>query len=390
MAGKTVLVLGGGVGGLVVSVTLRKMLGRGHRIILMDRKSRHEFAPSFLWVMLGWREPSRISRELSLLGKKGIEYVNAEVTEIDPNNRVVKTDVEELGYDYLVIALGAELYPQAIPGLSEAALTPYSLEGSVALRDALKSFASGRLAVLVSSLPFKCPSAPYETALLLDCTFRERGIRDRVEMRIFTPEPLPMPTAGPEVGGAVREVIEGRGIGFHPLVRAVSVDPAQREIAFENGRKENFDLLVAVPPHRSPAVVRTSPLANEAGWIPVDGKTLRTREENVFAIGDVATIPLPGRYSPDTPLMLPKAGVFAHFQALAVARNIAAEIEGRHGESEFGGYGYCFMETGFGKAGIGRGNFYAEPHPAVRFGQPNRLWHWGKLLFEKWWLSHWF
>lgn len=390
MAGKTVLVLGGGVGGLVASNTLRRRLGKEHRVVLLDRKTHHEFAPSFLWLMLGWREPSRISRELGLLREKGIEYVHAEAMEIDPGKRVVKTGVQDLAYDYLIVALGAELYPQAVPGLSESALTPYSLEGACALREALKNFQGGKVAILISSLPFKCPSAPYETALLLDCAFREKGIRGQVEMRVFTPEPLPMPTAGPAVGAAVKQLIEERGIVFLPLQKPISVDPVSKVIAFENGQKENFDLLVAIPPHRPPEVVRNSPLANEAGWIPVDGKTLRTKQENIFALGDVAAIPLPGRYSPDMPLMLPKAGVFAHFQALAVARNIAAEIGGGRGGGEFGGNGYCFLEVGYGRAGIGRGNFYAEPHPAVKFGQPNRFWHWGKVLFEKWWLSHWF
>ncbi|WP_298439613.1 FAD/NAD(P)-binding oxidoreductase [Geobacter sp.] len=168
MAGKTVLVLGGGVGGLVASNKLRRKLGREHRVVVVDRKTHHEFAPSFLWLMLGCREPSRISRELGLLRERGIEFVHAEALEIAAEKRVVKTGSQDLAYDYPIVALGAELYPQAIPGLSESALTPYSLEGACALRDALKVFSGGSVVLLVSSVPFKCPSAPYETALLLD------------------------------------------------------------------------------------------------------------------------------------------------------------------------------------------------------------------------------
>jgi len=340
MAGKTIVVLGGGVGGLVASNELRKRLGRGHRVVVVDRDTHHIFAPSFTWLMLGWRDPPRISRELGLLTKKGIEYVNAEVFEIDPGNRLVKTGAGDFTYDYLIVALGAELNPQAVPGLSEAAHTPFSLEGSVALRDALKGFDGGKVAVVISALPFKCPAAPYETALLLEYAFRQKGIRDKVDLRVFTPETLPMPVAGTEVGTAVKRFLDERGVGFHPQHKLSSVDPGKKEIAFDNGQKAGFDLLVAVPPHRSPEVVRKSVLANEVGWIPVDRRTLATGFANVYALGDVTSIQLPGRYKPDIPLMLPKAGVFAHFQASAVADNIASEIKGGVGGKAFGGKGY--------------------------------------------------
>ena len=390
MAGKTIVILGGGVGGLVASNELRKRLGRDHRIVLVDKETRHVFAPSFTWLMLGWRDPHRISRELGLLTKKGIEYVNAEAFEIDPGNRLVKTGAGDFAYDYLIVAPGAELNPRAVPGLSEAAHTPYSPEGSVALRDVLKGFDGGKVAVVIAALPFKCPAAPYETALLLEYAFKQRGIRDNVDLRVFTPETLPMPVAGPAVGTAIKQFLDERGIGFHPQHKLSSVDPGKKEIAFENGQKADFDLLVAVPPHRSPEVVRKSVLANEAGWISVDGRTLATRFENVYALGDVTSISLPGRYRPDAPLPLPKAGVFAHYQASVVADNIASGIQGGTARKEFGGRGYCFLETGRGMAGYGSGNFYGEPQPAVTFGRPNRLWRFAKVLFEKWWLRHWF
>ncbi|MBF8259518.1 MAG: FAD-dependent pyridine nucleotide-disulfide oxidoreductase [Actinobacteria bacterium] len=390
MVGKTIVILGGGVGGLVASHDLRKRLGREHKIVLVDKETRHVFAPSFTWVMLGWRDPSRISRELGLLKKKWIEYVNAEALEIDPGKRIVKTSAGDFAYDYLIVALGAELSPQAVPGLSEAAYTPYSLEGSGALRDALKGFEGGRVAVVISALPFKCPAAPYETALLLEYAFRQRGIRSNVDLRVFTPEQLPMPVAGPAVGAAIKQFLDERDIGFHPQHKISSVDPGKKEIAFENGQKTVFDLLVAVPPHRSPEVVRKSGLANEAGWIPVDRGTMKTRFENVFALGDVTSVQLPGRYNLGIALMLPKAGVFAHFQASAVADNIASGIKGGTAGKVFSGRGYCFLETGHGMAGYGSGNFYGEPQPAVTFGRPGRLWRFAKVLFEKWWLYHWF
>jgi sulfide:quinone oxidoreductase len=145
--------------------------------------------------------------------------------------------------------------------------------------------------------------------------------------------------------------------------------------------------LVAIPPHRGPAILREAGLANEAGWAPVDRHTLATKHENVFALGDVAAISIPGRWKPDAPLMLPKAGVFAHAQAEVVARRIAAEIMEAGAGETFPGIGYCMLEAGESQAGFAFGDFYAEPAPQVQLRRMGRIWHWGKVLFEQWWLA---
>lgn len=118
-----------------------------------------------------------------------------------------------------------------------------------------------------------------------------------------------MPVTGPENGKVVRQMAEARHIKFNPEVQLVSVDPNLKQLVFENGRNEAFDFLVYVPPHQGPKVVRESKIGNEMGWLPVDGKTLKTKYENVFAIGDVAAISLVSGKP------LPRAGVFAHLEA---------------------------------------------------------------------------
>ncbi len=89
--------------------------------------------------------------------------------------------------------------------------------------------------------------------------------------------------------------------------------------------------------------------------------------------------------------MLPKAGVFAHGQAEIVSHNIAAEIKGGE-KKQWEGKGECFLEAGFGKAAMAVGKFYAEPDPVVKIRWPrsSRIWHWYKVLFEKYWLWRWF
>ncbi|HKZ50196.1 MAG TPA: FAD/NAD(P)-binding oxidoreductase [Dehalococcoidia bacterium] len=385
MADKTVLVLGGGVGGWVAAQRLRRQLDGGHRIVLVDREEKQAFAHSFPWVMMGERRPDEVVRPLPALRRQGIEYHQADVQKIDTAGRKVLTTAGDFAFDYLIIALGAELNPKGIPGLAEAAHTYYDLEGAQRLRVTLRSFREGRIAIAIAGVPYKCPSAPHEGALLLDDHFRRYGLRGQVEIQVFTPEPQPMPSAGPVVGQSVLNMLTQQGITFQPNRKLVAVEG--RELVFEDGGPQPFDLLITVPPHRTPACIQESGLANASGYIPVDWKTMATQHEGVYAVGDVTTIPLPGRYQSDRPLNLPKAGAFAHGQGEVVARNIAAEIRGAGRRREFDGMGVCFLATGGGRAGVAAARFYTEPAPVVEMKPPARQWHWGKLLFERYWMA---
>lgn len=385
MGQRTILILGGGVGGVVVAKHLRRRLHGGHRIVLVDKQAQHHFAPSFLWLMLGWRRPRQIARDLKRFLRRGVDFIQSEVKHLDTQHRIVHTSSGELSYDYLVVALGAELAPETIPGRASTASTAhsvYTLDGATRLRDALASFSGGALAIVIASTPFKCPAAPYETALLLDYFFRRRKIRPRVELQIFTPEPQPMPVAGPELGAAIRAMLEQRNIAYHPTTKLTGL--SDRELSFDNGSRALFDLLIAIPPHRCPQPIRAAGLTNETGWVPVDSGTLQTAHENIYALGDITAIKLPSG------MMLPKAGVFAHAQAEAVASRIAAEISGEKPLACFDGSGACFVEMGDGVAAYATGDFYANPKPTVKMRRPSRWHHWGKIIFEQRWLRGWF
>lgn len=376
----TVLVLGGGIGGAAAANTLRERLGERHRIVVVDRDAEQVFAPSLLWLMVGQRRPAAISRPLVQMLRPGIEVVHSDVLGIDPVSLRVTTDAGELTGDAIVIALGAELAPDAIPGYADAAHDFFTLAGAGRFATALARFEGGRIVVAVSGLPFKCPAAPYEAAFLIDADLRRRGLRDRSTIELHTPEPAPMPVAGPVLGRALSDLLAERGIGYFPGHPVEAYDGASRQIRFTDGSVADYDLLAAVPPHRPPAAVASSGLAGPTGWIPVDRGTLETSTPDVFAIGDVTAITLANGK------LLPKAGVFAHAEAQVVATQIASRLEGGPAD-QFTGQGYCWVELGGGVAGFVAGDFYATPDPAVVLHRPSRVWHAGKVLFERHWLS---
>jgi sulfide:quinone oxidoreductase len=381
---KTIVILGGGVGGLVAANELRKRLPKVHRIVVVDREPTFVFAPSLLWVLTGDRRVEKISRPLKRLERKGISFVHGEIESMDPQRREVVIAGRRLSGDNLIISLGADLAPEAIPGLHEGGHNFYAPAGAEAFCEAFARFPGGRLALLTASPAYKCPAAPYETAMLLEAACRKRAIRTRTEIDLYAAEPGPMGVAGPDVSRAVREMVQSKGVRYHPEHQVTEVEPGLRRIRFSNGVEAGYDLLAYVPPLRVPKVVRDAGLIGGSGWIAADRHSFETKHAGVHALGDVTSIPLKmGK-------PLPKAGVFAHRQAEVVARNVAREITG-HGEpAKFDGWGECFIETGDGRGGIGRGDFYAEPVPLVSVEPPTWRWHVAKVLFEKYWLRHWF
>ena len=378
-----VVIVGGGVGGLVAAKRLRRSLSGGHQITVIDRAREHLFQPSLLWVADGTRRPEQLSRPLSRLNRRGVSFRVGAVQGIDLSARRVRLGDGELPYDYLLLAPGAELRPEVLPGLAEGGRNLYTLDGAAGLNADVSRFQGGRLVVLVAAMPFKCPAAPYEAAMLLEARLRAQGIRARAEVALYTPEPQPMPVAGPALGAAVRDMLASRGIDYFPGRKPVAIEPGSRTIRFESGDVAKYDLLAYVPPHAAPAFVVDAGLAPVGGWVKVDPRTLATPFERMWAVGDVTGIPLPNGKS------LPKAGVFAEGQAEVVARNIAALVRSAAPAAQFGGEGACFVEMGDGRAGFATGNFYATPDPVVRLKSPGRRWHWGKVLLERTWFPRW-
>lgn len=381
---KTALILGGGVGGLVAANRLRKLLPARHRVVLVDRERQHLFQPSLLWLAVGDRTPDQIQRPLKRLTRIGVEVIIGPVERIDTSTRIVRVGGQDLHGDAIIIALGADLAPESIPGLSEAGHNLYTLPGAIAFERALRSFTGGRIVVLTTSAAYKCPAAPYEAAMLIASALRKRGNRDKVHVDLYAAEAGPMLVTGAILSGQVRGVVESQGIGYHPEHQVTQVDAHARRVSFSNGATADFDLLLYVPPHRAPDVVRDAGLLAANGWIAANRGTFTTAVDGIYAIGDVTSIPL----AMGKPL--PKAGAFAHAQAEVVAENIASVWAGKTPSRRFEGGGECFVEVGDARAGFGTGNFYAEPTPQVVFRAPARRWHWGKIWFERHWLRRWF
>jgi sulfide:quinone oxidoreductase len=382
------LILGGGFGGLAAANTLRQLLPDKHEITVLDQSPRFHVGAGKPWVMMGERTVEQISAPRPTLLEPGIEFVQTAIRQIDVPRRCVVTAAGSYNWDYLVIALGTALRQEAVPGL-EAAQTFYTVPGAEKLRPVLAEFTRGEIMLLIPKAPYKCPAAPYEAALLLQDYFGQRGLNAAVKLSVYTVEGTPMATAGPEMGTFIRGQLKDQGIAFYPQKQVTRVDDGAHRVEFADGTTTAYDLLICVPPHEAPEVVRTGQLTGPSGWIPVDPLTMEVKSVEgagrLFAIGDVTTVALPGRFKPDVGLVMPKAGTVAEAQGVVVGQRLAALISGRPPTATFGGTGFCYLETGKGCAVKGEGEFFALPHPVMTKQMPSREQMAGKL---DWVASH--
>lgn len=351
------VVLGAGFGGLELTALLSEEAGEDLDIVLIDKAEGFVFGFSKLDVMFGRDVPEAVVHRYSELVKPGVRFVRTTVRAIDPNARSVTTDDGTFDADILVVALGADLHPEATPGLVEGGHEFYSVAGAFALRDVLAAFPGGNVVVGLTSTPYKCPPAPSETALLVNDLLTSRGIRDASTITLITPLPSPVPPS-PEASEMLLGAFDERGIAFVPdrLVRAL--DPERRVALLSDDTELPYDLFLGVPVHRAPAVVTESGLAVD-GWIPVDPLTLETAFPGVYAVGDVTSVGTP------------KAGVFAEGQAAVVARRIIARMRDEDASATYDGRGICYMEVGHDQVAKVDVTFMAGQRPSGALEGPD-------------------
>lgn len=376
---KRVLILGGGFGGIATARRLKQKLDEKDEVILVDKRDYFMVGFRKTWALVGQSTLEAGQRPLDSLTSLGIRVMRDPVTRIDPSARAAWMGDQRINADALVIALGAEPASDAIPGFQQYAHNVYDPQDIPRAAQALTEFQGGKLMIGVFGVPYKCPPAPYEMALLIREALEARGTKANIE--VFTPQPVSMPL----LGQAGCDIIEGRladkGISFLPNRKATAVEAG--EVVFTNERRP-FDLLFGVPPHRPPAVVRESGLVGESGWVSVNSRTLETQFPGVYAIGDVVQIAM----SNGKPL--PKAGVFAEAMGETVADRIAATFTGQEPESTFTGEGGCYLEVGAGQAMMVKGHFLAVPNPEIALTEASPKYFEEKQSFETQRLQEWF
>ena len=382
---RKVLILGGGTAGSMAANKLRKALSADDwQVTVVDSDDDHRYQPGFLFIPFGTYRPEQVTKSRRDQLRKDVALLYGDIDVVRAEDNTVRlTDGRELPYDVLIIATGVTPRPDQTDGMlgdewGASIHEFYTYDGAVRLAEKLKTWPGGRLVVNIVEMPIKCPVAPLEFSFLADSFFRERGMRDKVEMTYVTP--LPAAFTKPIAAQAFGNTLETKGIAVEPDFMIMEVDNDKKALVSYDEREVPFDLLVTIPLNMGADFVARSGLGNELNLVPVDKFTQQSKAyDNVFALGDANDIPAS------------KAGSVAHFEIDVFVENFLQYIAGLAMTHRFDGHANCFIETGGGKAMLIDFNYDTEPlpgkYPVVGIGpmsllKPTRLNHMGKLAFK--------
>ena len=365
-----ILIVGGGMGGTILGNNLARRLGpeiRGGKVQLtmLSASDKHMYQPGLLYLALGRMTPDELYRDQASLLEPGIDFQvdPVETFELD-QNRVKTKGGKTHSYDVLVIATGSRPVPEMIPGLAEHAETFYTEATAVKMFKRLQSFQGGRVVIAVG-VPHKCPMAPLEIIFMLHDYFKDRGIRDKVQLHYTYP--VGRVHSLENVAKWAAPEMDRLGITYETLFNMKEVDGANKTVRSEEGSEAKYDLLITVPAHKGMEVVEKNKLG-AGGFIPTD-KTKLTMEgrKNVYVIGDTTNIPIS------------KAGSTVHYQAETLGENIAAIVKLGAPVREHDGKVFCFIEVGKDRATYAQFNYTTPPDPKP----PTKAVHWFKMAYNK-------
>jgi sulfide:quinone oxidoreductase len=373
---KRILILGGGVGGTLTANLLIKKLRRQVTagevtITVVDQTGQHTYQPGFMYIAMGGERAEKLQRpERGLLDRR-VQLIVGEIEKVDEASQTVYlTNGEHLGYDFLVLATGSRIVPEAIEHFDTEAHHFYTAEAALELRHALDAFTGGRIVIGIAGMPYKCPPAPLEVAFLIEAELRKRGLREDSELHFCSP--IGRAFTIESVSEMATPILESKGIELHTFFNVETIDAERHVVQSLEGEELPYELLILVPPHKGQQFLMDSGLAPApGGWLPTDRATLLVGgRPNVFALGDATDLPLS------------KAGSTAHFEAPIVTERIVAAVEGRaidHRHGDYLGKVMCFFEVGDGKGTLLQFDYEHPPRPP----KPNQFWHLGKIVFNK-------
>jgi len=382
---KNLLILGAGTAGtMMANHMISKLPKNVWNITIIDQEKDHYYQPGFLFLPFDIYTTKQVKKKGRKFIPKSVKYLNEPISLILPEaNKIVLENGQEFYYDVLIIATGSKIAPEEIEGMCSPmwhknVFDFYTYQGSKALRDKLRRWEGGKLVVHITEMPIKCPVAPLEFAFLADSYFKNKGIRDKVDITYVTP--LDGAFTKPRATKILQYLLDDKKINVITDFNIERVDYENNQIVDYMDREVQYDLLVTVPTNMGDALMERSGLGDELNFVPTDKNTLQSKQyENIFVIGDATNLPTS------------KAGSVAHFEAEILTKNIVRFINDQPLKSEFDGHANCFVETGNNKALLIDFNYTQEPvegsFPLPALGplkllKETRANHWGKLAFR--------
>jgi len=393
-----VVVLGAGLGGTIMAYELRDLLGREHKVSVVNKGTRYSFVPSNPWVAVGWRDRDAVEVELGpVFEKRGIGFHPQGAKRLHPaEKRIELNDGADLAYDYLVVATGPELAFDEIEGFGPAAQTQSvcHIDHALGAKDAFAKLVANPGPVIVGAVQgASCFGPAYEFVFILDKALRDAKVRDRVPMTFVTSEPY-IGHLGLDGVGDTKGLLESELRQHHiKWITNAKVDKFTdglahvSEIAEDGSVKQAHEVpfvyTMMLPAFRGVEAVRgIEGLTNPRGFILADKYQRNPAFPEVFSVGVCVAIPPVGKTP--VPVGVPKTGFMIESMVTATAQNIASLVTGRAPTAVPTWNAVCLAD--FGDGGVA---FVAQPQipPRNVNWSGSGLWvHAAKVGFEKYFL----
>jgi len=343
-ASKRILILGGGFAGAYAARALEKRL-RGTpevEVVLVARENFVLFTPMLHEVAGGDVAVTDIVQPL----RKMLRHTRVAIADVEAID-LVKKQVRvqhaglpralDLGYDHLVLALGAVTNFYRTPGLEEHALTMKTLGDAILVRnrviDALEvadnladqAQRKAMLTVVVAGAGF----AGVETTGAVNDLLREsmkfypRLREEMLRVVLVHPGDHILPELGESLGHYAQAQLERRGVEVRLGTRVAGYDG--REVALSDGTKLATRMLIWTAGITPPPLLSGLPCKTDRGRVVANACLEVPEWPGVWALGDCALVPdalSPGRFCPPT-------AQHATRQASVLASNIAGALRGQ-------------------------------------------------------------
>lgn len=368
MAHHQVLIVGGGTAGITVAAML---LNRpdAPQVTLIEPSDVHYYQPIWTLVGGGVFDKNVSARPMADYIPAGATWIKEYVTSFDPaNNQLTTSSGQTHSYDALVVAAGIQINWSAIPGLKESVGRPgtgvcsnYAYETVDSTFANIQALKKGRALFTYPNTPIKCGGAPIKVTFLASDYWRRRNLLGSVKVEYFAA--MGVIFAVKKYADSLNRVADRYGVQRNYMQELVELRPDRKEAIFRHletkeERVENYDMIHVTPPMGSPDFIKSSPLAGDGGWVPVDKHTTQhTQYPNVFSLGDCSNLPTS------------KTGAAIRKQAPVTVANLMAYLHNQPLGKSYDGYTSCPLVTGYGSLIMAEFDYDKIPQETFPFDQ---------------------
>jgi sulfide:quinone oxidoreductase len=391
-----ILIIGGGNAGLSVASKLLAK-NRSLRISVVEPSTKHYYQPAWTLVGSGVFDIRKTEREEASVMPKGVQWIKDKVTAFHPEDNAVElSSGERLNYEYLIVAAGIQLNWDEVKGLRETlgkngVCSNYSYEHAPYTFECIRTFKGGKAIFHNPHTPVKCGGAPHKIMYMAADYFRKHGILGQADIQYWSGAGKLF--AVPKYEKTLLEVCKRANIDLHFMVKLTEVDgpgKVAKFIGIGEANKDHeysvpFDMIHVTPPQSAPDFIKSSPLANAAGWVDVDKHTLRHQKyANIYSLGDSSGLPTS------------KTGAAIRKQAPVLVDNLLAAMQGNTLTASYNGYTSCPLVTGYGKLVLAEFDYDGKPQETFPIDQSKERWsmyilkryilpwlYWSKILTGK-------